>query len=175
MLIYHRSLAIALFLGCTAATPALSHDETHGWKDETRSPKIVDARGRFVGLPGLLRQSQGAWYKLDLNLSGFNSADSAPLVYPSTNCSGQAYVQVVGIPAYGTFVSAPVQPSAGYVTNGVVYFPGLPYTTILMRSERRVTATSQGVCALIEYDARMLVGPALKETFTGFVGPFLLK
>ncbi len=48
-------------------------------------------------------------------------------------------MQVVGMPAAASFVSAPVQPNADYVTDGVVYFPGQPYTMKLMRSQRLVT------------------------------------
>jgi hypothetical protein len=137
-------------LGLLFATPlfAQSAAPAGGQGPPGTPPKVVDAKGNFVGyLLGqdiVERNVNGVWVAMGAHAPiGFDITDPTRIFFffQSGDCSGTKYISVFDLPVPGIVTTLP--PS---ITENTLFFPGRPVQQLVIGSERRFDSNGVASC-----------------------------
>jgi hypothetical protein len=132
--------------------------------------QVVDANGTAIGnvfvqdLP--LREIDGVWYQVDSIVTDglmINNAISTFLLYPTPDCSGNAYMNAGNVPPLARFVD-PTNPGNvpnTPVTVANIAYPKAPFVPMTLKS-----VGSQSACTSIPVYAQAFPGAGLATITT---------
>jgi hypothetical protein len=187
---------VSLVLGLLFATPLSAQSMGNLDPANSAPPKVVDARGNFVGWPrastyifiwsngsnsgtsasysnlfnGVERNINGVWVLIPTGPGGFavNLPGFSTVYYKSSNCSGIGYMDANSLPPIGFVFTKP--PS---ITQPTLAYPGTPVELITPASQ----LPFGGTCHSGFNIGAILAGPvqSIPVSSFGLVPPFTVK
>ena len=188
-----KNLLNAVFSTLLITAPALAQDSLSPQMPQTRAgtgETIIDSKGAHIGtligpsgadhIAVAERLIGNQWVQFTVNAAGFypsypslqTTPSDNPILFKSTDCSGQGYMLAVDLPTRAQVVVSGTPNQDGAFNSAILYYAGQPFSFVSVRSSKDFPNSS--ICRP-QGGGGAIMGPVKTFSLPTFVPPFAIR